>query len=49
MASGRYEEMPVLYDRRQPNWNRMLLPQDFLHPAPIELPPLGPPPLEPPA
>jgi len=44
MASGRYEEMPVLYDRRQPNWNRMLLPQDFLRPAPIELasPSLGP-------
>jgi hypothetical protein len=37
MASGRYEEMPVLYDRRQPNWNRMLLPQDFLRTAPIEL------------
>jgi hypothetical protein len=29
--------MPVLYDRRQPNWNRMLLPQDFLRTAPIEL------------
>ncbi len=25
-----YEDMPVLHDRRLPQWNRMLLPQDFL-------------------
>lgn len=32
LTSGRYEEMPVLHDRRFPQWNRMLLPQDFLPP-----------------
>jgi hypothetical protein len=30
MQQNRYEEMPVLHDRRLPQWNRMLLPQDFL-------------------
>ncbi|HEX5053414.1 MAG TPA: hypothetical protein VFZ65_16675 [Planctomycetota bacterium] len=30
MQSTRFEEMPVLHDRRLPQWNRMLLPQDFL-------------------
>lgn len=30
MAAERYEELPVLHDRRFPHWNRMLLPQDFL-------------------
>jgi hypothetical protein len=25
-----FEEMPVLHDRRLPQWSRMLLPQDFL-------------------
>jgi hypothetical protein len=34
----RYEELPVLHDRRFPHWNRLLLPQDFLPPpTPIEL------------
>ena len=32
--AGRYEEMPVLHDRRLPQWNRMLLSQDFLPPPP---------------
>jgi hypothetical protein len=31
-----FEEMPVLHDRRLPQWNRMLLPQDFL-PSPPAL------------
>jgi hypothetical protein len=31
-----FEEMPVLHDRRLPQWNRMLLPQDFL-PRPAAL------------
>lgn len=30
-----YEEMPVLHDRRLPQWNRMLLPADFLPPPPV--------------
>ncbi|MEO6597041.1 MAG: hypothetical protein ABIP94_20035 [Planctomycetota bacterium] len=30
LQSGRFEEMPVLHDRRLPQWNRMLLPADFL-------------------
>lgn len=30
MQSGTFEKMPVLHDRRLPQWNRMLLPQDFL-------------------
>lgn len=29
-ATGRYERMPVLHDRRLPHWSRMILPQDFL-------------------
>jgi hypothetical protein len=33
LASGQLEAMPVLHDRRLPQWNRMVLPQDFL-PAP---------------
>lgn len=37
MESGRYEELPVLHDRRFPHWNRMLLPQDFLPAAPQRL------------
>jgi len=40
--NGRFEELPVLHDRRVPQWSRMLLPGDFLHAEPIELPPLGP-------
>ncbi len=35
--SGRYEEMPVLHDRRLPQWNRMLLPQDFLRAPPLDV------------
>lgn len=30
MHTGWLEPMPVLHDRRLPQWNRMLLPQDFL-------------------
>jgi hypothetical protein len=30
MHTGWFEAMPVLHDRRLPQWNRMLLPQDFL-------------------
>ncbi|MBL8748671.1 MAG: hypothetical protein JNK78_05895 [Planctomycetes bacterium] len=30
MRSGRFEAMPVLHDRRLPQWNRLILPQDFL-------------------
>ena len=38
MAAGRFEEMPVLHDRRFPQWNRMLLPADFLRPpGPLDL------------
>lgn len=37
MDAGRYEELPVLHDRRFPHWNRMLLPQDFLPHAPSGL------------
>jgi hypothetical protein len=29
-AARAFEEMPVLHDRRLPQWNRMLLPHDFL-------------------
>jgi hypothetical protein len=32
-----FEEMPVLHDRRLPQWNRMLLPQDFLPQPPALL------------
>jgi hypothetical protein len=38
LQSGRYEEMPVLHDRRLPQWNRLVLPQDFLPTAAAELP-----------
>lgn len=34
--SGRYEELPVLHDRRLPQWNRMVLPQDFLRAPPLD-------------
>lgn len=30
-AEARSEALPVLHDRRFPHWNRLLLPQDFLH------------------
>lgn len=30
-VKSRYEALPVLHDRRFPHWNRLLLPQDFLH------------------
>lgn len=30
LASGKLEPMPVLHDRRLPQWNRMVLPLDFL-------------------
>ena len=30
MHTGWLEPMPVLHDRHRPQWNRMLLPQDFL-------------------
>ncbi|HZN40720.1 MAG TPA: hypothetical protein VFD82_18085 [Planctomycetota bacterium] len=30
MHTGWLEPMPVLHDRRMPQWNRMLLPRDFL-------------------
>lgn len=30
LAADRYEDMPVLHDRRLPQWNRMVLPDDFL-------------------
>ena len=30
MHTGWFEPMPVLHDRRMPQWNRMLLPRDFL-------------------
>ena len=30
MHTGWLEPMPVLHDRRLPQWNRMLLPRDFL-------------------
>mgnify|MGYP007073185054 CR=1 FL=1 len=29
-AHGRFEPLPVLHDRRLPQWNRLLLPADFL-------------------
>lgn len=29
----RFEPIPVLHDRRLPQWNRLLLPQDFLRPV----------------
>jgi hypothetical protein len=29
--NSRDEALPVLHDRRLPHWNRLLLPQDFLH------------------
>jgi hypothetical protein len=32
LGSGQLEAMPVLHDRRLPQWNRMVLPQDFLPP-----------------
>ncbi len=38
MQQNHYEEMPVLHDRRLPQWNRMVLPQDFL-PQPAVAPP----------
>ena len=34
--TGWFEPMPVLHDRRLPQWNRMLLPLDFL---PVNSPP----------
>ncbi|MFY9343419.1 MAG: hypothetical protein WAT39_13060 [Planctomycetota bacterium] len=38
MTKGHYEDMPVLHDRALPQWNRMVLPDDFLaSPQPIEL------------
>lgn len=30
LRSARFESMPVLHDRRLPQWNRLMLPQDFL-------------------
>jgi len=30
LQAGRFEPMPVLHDRRFPQWSRMLVPQDFL-------------------
>lgn len=35
------EALPVLHDRRLPQWNRILLPQDFLRSGQVELPPVG--------
>lgn len=38
LDSRRFEEMPVLHDRALPQWNRMVLPDDFLaSPPAIEL------------
>lgn len=31
MRSGNLEPMPVLHDRRLPQWSRLILPSDFLH------------------
>ena len=30
MANGDFEPMPVLHDRRLPQWSRLVLPGDFL-------------------
>ncbi len=38
LETGTFEEMPVLHHRRLPQWNRMVLPEDFLaSPPPIVL------------